>query len=504
VPVRTRILASTLTLAFTTSALLLVRTYLADLATAPGAPAYQRPLASPSPPPSTAPTASAPTSPASPPRLRVVVLDGLTRADAHGPALDALCARGMDLVVDVGFPTKSLPVQSVLWSGLTAQQSGIAMRNTRRRPIAAALPAQVPDSRAVVEAWTDIARAVGFVVVEPAPDADRARGDAVATATAAWRERFGAAAAAAVATDARLVMVHVLAIDEAGHHHGRDAAYRAEVARGDALLATLLARAPDASWLVISDHGHLVGGGHGDAEPSLRMVRGCVVPRPTAAPARASVHLVDVSRHLHDVLGVAPLPGAVGRPLALAAAAPDPDATLPRVSLAAWLAAVAVLLAGLALTLRRGRPRLAVLAAPLALLAYVALEGAPSLSARSSTMALALGAVAAALVMVPRRDRIHPTRVIALLAPATAATVAAALVSRVPQAALGGEPMRLPHVTAWCQIALILVAPMFLVGGGLVGAVLSGRRTSGSRTPRSGGSDQPVRRPDGPGATVAR
>src|SRR5690606_34226058 len=146
-----------------------------------------------------------------------------------------------------------------------------------------------------------------------AADAGFARVDAVPDANG-----FAEAAAAAVASDAALVLVHVLRIDEAGHARGRDAAYRAEVDAADALLERLLARAPDAAWLVLSDHGHVAGGGHGDVEPEVRVVRACVAPRPPGAPPSGDVHLVDVSRHLHDTLGVAPPPHAVGRPLAVA------------------------------------------------------------------------------------------------------------------------------------------------------------------------------------------
>ena len=47
------------------------------------------------------------------------------------PAWSALCARGDRLVVDVGFPSVSLPVEVALWSGLTQQQSGIVGHGDR-------------------------------------------------------------------------------------------------------------------------------------------------------------------------------------------------------------------------------------------------------------------------------------------------------------------------------------------------------------------------------------
>src|SRR5262245_48825462 len=52
------------------------------------------------------------------PFVRVAPLDGVDRATAlRLPNVDALCRRGVEVVADVGFPTVSLPVQSVLWTG---------------------------------------------------------------------------------------------------------------------------------------------------------------------------------------------------------------------------------------------------------------------------------------------------------------------------------------------------------------------------------------------------
>lgn len=482
-----RVAGALVALAITGGALVAARAHLARVLTAAGAPAAQRPLRG----------ADAPAPAVARGPLRVVVLDGLDRAEATGPALDGLCARGLDLVVDVGFPTKSLPVQSVLWTGLTAQQTGLAMRNQAPAPLAAALPARLPGAHAVVEAWTEIARAVGFPRVDPDPATDHARAGASPAATAGWRARFAAVAGEAVAGPAPLVLVHVLAIDEAGHRGGRDAAYRAEVARADDLLAALLVRNPDATWLALADHGHLRGGGHGDAEPGVRLVRACVAPRPPGAPARGVAHLVDVSRHLHDVLGVPPPPGAVGRPLAVAVVHPDPGATLPRPSAASRVLAAVALALGLAVAVRHGRPRAAAAAPLLAAVAYLALQGAPSLSARSPGVALALGVLAAAAVLAWPGRRVHPSRVVALVLPALAAVVAGAILTHLPGALAGGPPARLPFVTAWLQIVATAVTPALLVGGALAGALLSGPRTSGSRTGGSGGSDQPVRSADG-------
>jgi hypothetical protein len=267
-------------------------------------------------------------------QTRVLLIDGLDRATAAGlPAFSRLCARGQELVVDVGFPTVSLPVQAVLWTGRTQQQSGLLYRlKALPQPPADSLPARVPGSVAVAEDQAFIAGSFGFAEVVAPPAAE------VATR-----------ALSAVAGAAPLVFVHALRVDKAGHKG--DAAAYAEAARtADQLLGTLLEAAPpgpDRRWFVLSDHGHRAGGGHGGASEDVRLVRACVAggtgaPMPTTS---APVHLVDLSRALSDSLGLEPR--GVGRPLAFAHAQPAPGATLPptpwRRFVVAGLAAAVVL-----------------------------------------------------------------------------------------------------------------------------------------------------------------
>ncbi|MBL8621053.1 MAG: alkaline phosphatase family protein [Myxococcales bacterium] len=403
-----------------------------------------------------------------PPRapVRVVILDGLAAADAHTPALDRVCARGVELAIDVGFPTKSLPVQAALWTGLTAQQLGLGPTNVARTLPPGALPTLVPDALAVVEAWTVIARTVGFAEVRPPAAADWASADATPAAVARWRTDFPAAARAAVASPRALVLVHVLAIDRAAHAGGRGgAAYRAAIADADRLLGALVAARPDATWVVLSDHGHRPGGGHGDVEPAVRIVRGCVTPTPPGAPPRGAVHLVDVARHLRDVLGVAPRTGAVGRRLGAAMAAPDPDATLPRAAWLARLAALVTLAVAAALALRRARPRWLIAWLPLAIAAYLAWRGVPSLSSRDRAAALACALIAAAPALaLARRDR----RTLGAIAiSAGGAALALVILAGVPAAMFDGTPPARPYVTAWLDVG----APALAVVAALAGAI---------------------------------
>ncbi len=286
-------------------------------------------------------------------RVRVMLIDGLDAATARElPVLDGLCRAGTDLAVDVGFPTVSLPVQAVLWTGRTQQQSGWLYRIAPLvMPPPDAVALRVPGSTAVAEEQPFIAGSFGF-------DVRAGGGEAFA---AAARERVGGAA--------RLVFVHVLRVDKAGHRGGSGSdAYGAAARWADGVLRDLLAVAPpDAQtrWFVLSDHGHRRAGGHGGAEREVRVVRACIAGGPAAGVDRASVHLVDVSRALQDSLGLSPAREDRGRPLAFAAAHPDPDATLPRPTPGRTLIAAIIALAALVISMLGPWRRRTLLALPL-------------------------------------------------------------------------------------------------------------------------------------------
>ena len=271
------------------------------------------------------------------PRVRAVLIDGLSAQTAATlPTWSALCKRGMTLTVDVGFPTISLPVEAALWSGLTQQQTGIVFRSDRPlNPPLVGIPSHVPGSHAVAENHADIVRSLGFAQTE---------GDESKEWAGAWQQH----ARDAVASDARLVFVHVLRVDAAGHRHGRDSAeYRKAASEADAILATLVDAAPDARWFLLSDHGHRGPGGHGGEEREVRQVEQCIFG-PGIEPATGGpVHVVDIARALADSLGVTLDARVLGRPLAGALARPlGPDQAVPATALGPGVAALFVLVIG--------------------------------------------------------------------------------------------------------------------------------------------------------------
>lgn len=321
-------------------------------------------------------------------RTRVVLIDGLSaEAASRLRVWQALCSRGIATMVDVGFPTVSLPIEVTLWSGLTQQQTGIVNRYERPLdPPLRGIPSQVANSWAVAESHGWIVRSLGFARTEPAADpADPVRDAAPGVGQAAWATAWQASAAAAVASSARLVFIHILRVDTAGHEHGGDSPeYRSAAGEADAILATLVEADREARWFLLSDHGHLGGphGGHGGEEREIRQVEGCIVG-PGIAPRRGRlVHLVDISRAIADSTGATLDPGSRARPLGAALAAPlAPDDALPAMTLGAGASALLVFAAGLGLTIAAARVWwLAPWWFVLACVALVMVRGEPTLS----------------------------------------------------------------------------------------------------------------------------
>jgi hypothetical protein len=284
------------------------------------------------------------------PRVRVILIDGLSEATAKTlPTWSALCKRGLAMSVDVGFPTVSLPVEVSLWTGLTQQQTGIVFRSDRPLvpPLAASIPAQVAGSRAVAESHGYIVRSLGFSDALPA--ALDAAHPALDLDPEPWQQGgWLTAAREAVSSDAPLAFVHVLRVDGWGHRKGAASAeYRQAASEADAIVGELVALAPDARWFLLSDHGHLPRGGHGGPELAIRQVQHCIVG-PAIEPASGGpVHLVDVSRALANSVGATLDRQARGRPLSAALKAPlaDDDA-IPRLALGSGALAIFILALG--------------------------------------------------------------------------------------------------------------------------------------------------------------
>lgn len=393
--------------------------------------------------------------------VRVVLLDGLSAAHADTlPNLSRFCSDGLRLTVDNGFPTVSLPVQHVLWTGLTQQQSGLWYRIPGlEQPPTDSLPVAVEGSRGVAESHAEIVNSFGFEFAMPPTGEDR------------WSpEEFVGAANEVVASSARLAFVHVLRIDEAGHAHGGASAEYADAATwADERLGEWLALGPEGTrWFVLADHGHLPGGGHGGAEPHIRLVRACMMGGPDEdLPASGELHLIDFARAVRDSVDIDPAEGAAGRPIVAALSSPELGATLPEPSTLRWSVAVLVLAGSLALARTFGRGSW--LSAPwwlaAAYLCFMLWHGLPTLSRPAVYPPygrdILLAGLPGFVILAVQGWRLAGHLVwwraaAALLAPGLGVALACALLCGAVQYAVGltGAPPLMPTWTAQTSVAL--------------------------------------------------
>lgn len=279
------------------------------------------------------------------PQTRVVLVDGLT-ADAAGTmgTWQVLCANGATLTIDVGFPTVSLPVEIALWTGLTQQQTGVVANRAFDAPIKG-IPSQVPGSIAIAENHGYIVRALGFATAEPKAEPTKPMDDAN---DKAWDSQWFTLALEAVRSPSPLVFVHILRVDVAGHKVGLGEGYDKAVREVDPMLDKLFQADPSARWFLLSDHGHIAGGGHGGEERHVRQVTGCMHGPGIKKQTSGLIHIVDVGRMIADSVGVTLDPASRARPFEAAMATQlGPDQALPAMPIVLGAFAVLLLVAGL-------------------------------------------------------------------------------------------------------------------------------------------------------------
>ncbi len=279
------------------------------------------------------------------PRTRVVLIDGLTAESAQQlPTWNVLCLAGVTLDIDVGFPTVSLPVEAALWTGLTQQQTGIVANRSFDPPIRG-IPAQVPGSIAIAENHGFIVRALGFHRVEPAAEPDKPMKDANEKT---WDTQWLTIALEAVRSPSPLVFVHILRVDVAGHRSGLGTEYTVAARDSDAMLDRLVQADPGARWFLLSDHGHIEGGGHGGEEREVRHVQGCVTGAGIKPEKSGLIHIVDVARAIADSVGATLDPASPARPFSVALATRlGEDQAVPALPIGTGMIAIVILSLGL-------------------------------------------------------------------------------------------------------------------------------------------------------------
>jgi type I phosphodiesterase/nucleotide pyrophosphatase len=256
------------------------------------------------PPPDPAPRAVTPAH-----RVMAIVVDGL-RADMARrlPFLSRLAKNGAAADMQVEMPTYSAAEYVAMLTGVIPRDSGIRANVGLHLTPLDSVPARVRlhGGRAVeigdeVDWWRELYGTAFDPALLVAP-----------------RELLARAIAEMPATD--FLLVHLTAVDYAGHHHGAASREYREAAAASDRTAEALARAwgwPDATVVALADHGHTwPRGGHGGDEPDVR-TSWLFASGPGVAPgARVSTaRVIDVAPTLAALLGVPSPAQAQGRTL---------------------------------------------------------------------------------------------------------------------------------------------------------------------------------------------
>src|SRR5436190_9171897 len=251
-----------------------------------------------------------------PPRVLLVVIDGL-RADVADslPFLSRLADAGGQARTWADPPTISAAQYVALLAGVPPRDSGVRTNATLRA--------------AGVDDVARRARAAGLHTA------------ALSTGVDWWQrlfpESFELAAmvpasrlipeVTRLAANGGLVVVHLCAVDDAGHAFGaRSPEYHAAAVEADRLTAALadVWGWPGADVVVTADHGHRDRGGHGGIERDVR-ASFVVAAGPNVQPgARVDdARSIDVAPTVAALLGVAPPAAGSGRtPVGVLRAAP--------------------------------------------------------------------------------------------------------------------------------------------------------------------------------------
>ena len=248
-------------------------------------------------------------------RVVLVVLDGLrTDRVADLPAMRSLAGRGASGTLRVVLPSLSNPARAALVTGAWPEVSGVTNNSAFEPP-----PIQSLFSLARQRGIESAVIGTGFwrQAFDGQIDAIHTFADPPESMEPedliAWQnqacdealERLGAASAG-------LRVVGLLAGDDAGHEYGGESgSYRDVTAAVDRCLARLVDRlGQDATFVAVSDHGHVDRwghGGHGGEEPEVLYAPFAMAGQGVRRADPFDAELVDIAPTLSVLLGL-PIP----------------------------------------------------------------------------------------------------------------------------------------------------------------------------------------------------
>jgi hypothetical protein len=252
--------------------------------------------------------------------VTLFISDGLRLDTSRSlPAWEALRAEGADAVTHAVFPTFTRVGFATMLTGVGPRLHGY-LSNYNKRP--SPVPSVIDAARKAGVRTRLLAGAPNTLPLQ-FPDAF---------------EEIAALEPASLSGGPRphLTVIYVHEPDQTSHTDGAtsEAGLRAAAWAGEQLgrVRAQLDLARE-TLIAVTDHGHLDGGGHGGHEDVVRQIplvlAGAGVRRGARLEAAAGSDLRDVAATIAELLGLAPIPGATGRPLYEVMASP-PETRIER------------------------------------------------------------------------------------------------------------------------------------------------------------------------------
>ena len=249
-------------------------------------------------------------------RVVVVVLDGLRVDRAKElPVFGAMSRRGASGSMLVAVPSLSNPGRAAIVTGASPEVSGVTNNSSFAPPPVQSLFGLARTQGVEVSVYGSgfWARAFGAEIDGHISHPTGKAASLASTDLVAWQDASCAEAAGVLdGSPAGLIIIGLLAGDEAGHEFGGDSdGYRDVTAAVDGCLGRLVERAgEDTTFVAVSDHGHIDRwgkGGHGGVEPEVVFAPFAMTGPGVRRSEPIEARIVDIAPTVSVLLGL-PIP----------------------------------------------------------------------------------------------------------------------------------------------------------------------------------------------------